>query len=103
MAAKIAALRRSPCLQPKPHTLLRGNREAGPVTGKNYTRKTNYSLGKNSFYDSMISTRILFESIKAQTFIHNMSVCLRPRAKAYRWDASHPNTVSGIRAKAISG
>src|SRR3972149_253900 len=30
---------RSPCLQPKPHTLLRENREAGPVTWKNYTRK----------------------------------------------------------------
>src|SRR3972149_6683535 len=30
---------RSPCLQPKSHTLLRENREAGPVTWKNYTRK----------------------------------------------------------------
>jgi hypothetical protein len=30
-----------------------GNREAGPVTGKNYTRKTNHSLGANCITENV--------------------------------------------------
>src|SRR5215208_1369711 len=85
------------------HTVLWGNREAGPVTGKNYTRKTSYSLGKYGFHDSLISTGRFFESIEAQTLIHHMSVSLRSRAKADRGNPSHPDAVGGVRAEAIRG